>query len=107
LTADDIREIAKERRRRGKKFKSMTINMCNVLNSKVMVNACLELADEVSGFCGMTGYSPKYKFREPYQIPKGKPSPDPKSLAVDPTLIDKAKKKMPGLTKGAKGQPGG
>jgi len=66
LTSDDIKAIARERKRRGKKkLKSITINECDVCQDANMVNALLELSDEVNGFSGMTGYTPRKTWKRP------------------------------------------
>jgi hypothetical protein len=55
LTPDDIRTIAKLRKKQGlPKLEFIEINQCHSCQSPELINACLELADEVRGHEGWT-----------------------------------------------------
>jgi RHS repeat-associated protein len=78
LSPQDIRNLARARKRMGKKkFKTVMINQCEVMQSAEMINALLELADEVNGFTCLTNEGLRRRWTKP--VPVGLPTVFPGS----------------------------
>ena len=60
------RNLKELRRAWGKRpYRTITVNQCDVLASSGMVNTLLKLGNEVNGFCGLTGATPRKRFTAP------------------------------------------
>lgn len=79
LTAEDIHNIAIERKKRNKpKFKSFEVNECYVFADPKMVNSVLELSDEATGYTEWNNHSPRRTWRKPLDPNGETPTPDGK-----------------------------
>ncbi len=75
LTAEDLRFIARARKRQGKgRIRLANIHACGSTTASDTVNAWLEVSEEMRGYCGLTAqvWPPKINPQETHKVPIAK-----------------------------------